>query len=78
MVCHLLPFAKVFLQLLPENQVVLPEFYLLFARNGHFEEEKKNLKWVQPPAPPPTSYAYKFNLSSRTTPHRGQFPTGWK
>ena len=46
--CDLLP--KYFIQCMPENQVVLPEYYLFFARKLPFW---KNLGGLQPPSSPP-------------------------
>ena len=42
----------------PKNQVVLPEFYMIFflPENGYM----KNSRGLQPPSPPPASYAYEY------------------
>ena len=47
-----------FLHGLPENQVVLPEYYMLLCpKNGHSKNSR-----LQPPPPPHASYSYVTEL----------------
>ena len=58
-----------FLHCLPENPVVLPEYYLIFLPEyGYFPNSRGGGGGLQPPSPPPppppASYAYGFNSST--------------
>ena len=58
--------VRILIHCLPENQVVLPEYYMIFfsSENGHL----KNYRGVSPQPPPPASYAYRLIMAPTCSP----------